>query len=115
VGSVQGSYEGGFASTSGASAQVWLGFAATMLAALIALIETLFGGQRPNHMTTHGKGERRLRTRNRLRYLVGFTGSDYFRTAVDAGGSLEEIIVGWQDELSRFRAIRSRYLIHRGR
>ena len=56
-----------------------------------------------------------MRTRDRLRYLVGLTGSDYFRTAVDAGVSLEEIIAGWRDETVRKRAIRSRYLIYRGR
>ena len=66
-------------------------------------------------MTTHGEGEREMRTRNRVSHLVGLTGSDYFRTPVDAGGSLEEIIAGWQDEMARFRAIRSRYLIYRGR
>ena len=66
-------------------------------------------------MTTHGKGERGMRTRNRLRCLVGLTGSDYFPTAVCAGGSLEEIIAGWQDEMARLRAIRSRYLFYRGR
>jgi hypothetical protein len=41
-GSVQGSDEGGVASTSEVRAQVWLGFAGTVLAALIG---TLFGGQ----------------------------------------------------------------------
>ena len=56
-----------------------------------------------------------MRTKDRLRYTVGFTGSDYVRTAVDAGGNLEKTIVGRQDELARFRAIRSRYLIYRGR
>ena len=66
-------------------------------------------------MPTHGEGKRGMRTRNRLGYLVGLIGSDYFRTAVDAGGSLEEIIAGWQDEMARFRAIRSPYLIYRGR
>ena len=44
-GSLQGSGEGRSASTSGVRAQVWLGFAGTVLAALIALIGTLFGGQ----------------------------------------------------------------------
>ena len=44
-GSVQGSGEGRSASTSGVRAQVWLGFAGTVLAALIALIGTLIGGQ----------------------------------------------------------------------
>ncbi len=66
-------------------------------------------------MTTHGEGERGTRTRNRVRYLVRLTGSDNFRTPVDASGSLEEIIAGWRDEPARFRAIRSRYLVHRGR
>jgi hypothetical protein len=44
-GSVRGSHEGGSASASGVKTQVWLGFAGTVLAALIALIGTLFGGQ----------------------------------------------------------------------
>jgi hypothetical protein len=44
-GSIQGSGEGRSASTSGVKAQVWLGFAGTVLAALIALIGTLIGGQ----------------------------------------------------------------------
>lgn len=44
-GTVQGSGEGGSASTAGARAQLWLGFAGTVLAALIGLIGTLFGGQ----------------------------------------------------------------------
>ncbi len=55
-----------------------------------------------------------MRTRNRLHYLIGLTGSDYFRTAVEANGSLEEIITGWQDEIARFWAIGSHYLIYRG-
>lgn len=44
-GSVRGSDEGGSASASGVRTQVWLGFAGTVLASLIALIGTLFGGQ----------------------------------------------------------------------
>ncbi len=56
-----------------------------------------------------------MTTRNRLRDLVGSTGSDDFRAAVVAGGSSKETIVGWQDEMARFRAIGSRYLIDRGR
>jgi hypothetical protein len=44
-GSIQGSGEGGSASTSSVRAQVWLGFAGTVLAALIGLIGTLIGGQ----------------------------------------------------------------------
>jgi hypothetical protein len=44
-GSIQGSSEDRSASTSGVRAQVWLGFAGTVLAALIALIGTLVGGQ----------------------------------------------------------------------
>lgn len=42
-GSNQGSDEGRSASTSGVRVQVWLGFAGTVLAALIALIGTLMG------------------------------------------------------------------------
>jgi hypothetical protein len=45
-GSIQGSSgEGVSASTSSVRAQVWLGFAGTVLAALIALVGTLIGGQ----------------------------------------------------------------------
>jgi hypothetical protein len=45
-GSIQGSSgEGSSASTSSVRAQVWLGFAGTVLAALIALVGTLLGGQ----------------------------------------------------------------------
>ena len=40
-GTIQGSGEGGSASTSGVRAQVWLGFAGTVLAAFISLIGTL--------------------------------------------------------------------------
>jgi hypothetical protein len=43
--SIPASVEGGSASTSGVRAQVWLGFAGTVLAALIALIGTLIGGR----------------------------------------------------------------------
>lgn len=44
-GSIQGSGEDKSASTSSVRAQAWLGFAGTVLAALIALIGTLVGGQ----------------------------------------------------------------------
>lgn len=56
-----------------------------------------------------------MKTRNPLRYVGGLAGSDYFRTPVDVGGSLEEMIAGWRDEPARFRPIRNRYLIYRGR
>jgi uncharacterized protein YbbC (DUF1343 family) len=48
-------------------------------------------------------------------WIDKLTGSDYVRTAVDAGRSLQEIMAGWQDDLNRFRAMRSRYLLYRGR
>jgi hypothetical protein len=44
-GSVHGSGEERTASTAGVRAQVWLGFAGTVLAALIALVGNLIGGQ----------------------------------------------------------------------
>jgi hypothetical protein len=43
--SIQGTDERGSASTSEVKVQIWLGFAGTVLAALIGLIGTLFGGQ----------------------------------------------------------------------
>ena len=44
-GSIQGNDERGAASVSQVRAQLWLGFAGTILAALIGLIGSLFGGQ----------------------------------------------------------------------
>ena len=44
-GSIQGTEERGAASTSEVRVQIWLGFAGTILAALIGLIGTLFAGR----------------------------------------------------------------------
>lgn len=40
------------------------------------------------------------------------TGSDWVRTAIDGGASVDEVVAGWQDGLRRFRRLRERYLIY---
>ncbi len=40
------------------------------------------------------------------------TGSTQVRTAVDAGKSTDEVVAGWQGELTAFRALRAKYLIY---
>jgi uncharacterized protein YbbC (DUF1343 family) len=47
-------------------------------------------------------------------WIDKLTGSDYVRTAVDSGKSLDQIVAGWQRELSRFRKLRRKYLIYGG-
>lgn len=48
-------------------------------------------------------------------WIDKLTGSDYVRTSVDAGKSLDEIVAGWQDELNAFRRMRAKYLLYRAR
>lgn len=43
------------------------------------------------------------------------TGSDYVRTSIDAGKSVDEIIAGWQADLDAFKAGRAKYLIYHDR
>jgi uncharacterized protein YbbC (DUF1343 family) len=50
--------------------------------------------------------------RQRPYWIDKLTGSDYVRTAVDAGRSPDEIVAGWQVELEEFRRVRRRYLIY---
>src|SRR5262245_6705757 len=46
-------------------------------------------------------------------WIDKLTGSDYVRTSIDAGKTTDEVVAGWQAELSDFRALRERYLIYR--
>jgi uncharacterized protein YbbC (DUF1343 family) len=48
-------------------------------------------------------------------WIDDLTGSDYVRKAVDAGRSADQIVAGWQGELSEFRALRAKYLIYGSR
>lgn len=48
-------------------------------------------------------------------WIDKLTGSDAVRTAVDSGEGMEAIVANWQDDLDRFRELRSGYLIYRGR
>lgn len=45
-------------------------------------------------------------------WIDKLSGSEYVRTAVDAGKDVEEIVAGWQGELADFRRMRSKYLIY---
>ena len=46
-------------------------------------------------------------------WIAKLTGTDWVRTAIDAGMGVDEVVAGWQDELAAFRAVRERYLIYR--
>ncbi len=46
-------------------------------------------------------------------WIDNLTGSNYVRSSVDAGRSTDEIVAGWQAELTSFRALREKYLIYR--
>jgi uncharacterized protein YbbC (DUF1343 family) len=46
-------------------------------------------------------------------WIDKLTGSDFVRTAIDAGKTTDQVVAGWQDELAAFRQIRQQYLIYR--
>jgi uncharacterized protein YbbC (DUF1343 family) len=46
-------------------------------------------------------------------WIDKLTGSDWVRTAIDAGKTTDQVVAGWQDELAAFRQIRQQYLIYR--
>ncbi|MZD03550.1 DUF1343 domain-containing protein, partial [Streptomyces sp. SID5785] len=46
-------------------------------------------------------------------WIDKLTGSTQVRTMIDAGATTDEVVAGWQDELSAFRAVRRRYLTYR--
>ena len=45
-------------------------------------------------------------------WLDKLTGSDRARLVIDAGGDVDEIVAGWQDELAEFRRKRKKYLLY---
>ncbi|SBT95081.1 Uncharacterized conserved protein YbbC, DUF1343 family [Streptomyces sp. DI166] len=46
-------------------------------------------------------------------WIDKLTGSTQVRTAIDAGASTDEVVEGWQGELTAFRRIRKKYLLYR--
>ncbi|MFC8126715.1 exo-beta-N-acetylmuramidase NamZ domain-containing protein [Streptomyces sp. NPDC057302] len=46
-------------------------------------------------------------------WIDKLTGSTRVRTMIDAGADTDEVVGGWQEELTRFRAVRRRYLHYR--
>ena len=46
-------------------------------------------------------------------WIDKLTGSTRVRTMIDAGAGTEEVVAGWQEELTAFRAVRKRYLAYR--
>jgi uncharacterized protein YbbC (DUF1343 family) len=46
-------------------------------------------------------------------WIDKLTGSDLVRKGVDAGATTDQIVASWQAELTRFRALRARYLLYR--
>lgn len=45
-------------------------------------------------------------------WLDKLTGTDRARLVIDAGGDVDEIVAGWQDDLAEFRKKRKKYLIY---
>jgi uncharacterized protein YbbC (DUF1343 family) len=46
-------------------------------------------------------------------WIDKLTGSTHVRTAIDAGASTDEVVAGWQEELTAFRRIRKEYLLYK--
>ena len=46
-------------------------------------------------------------------WIDKLTGSTHVRTAIDAGASTDEVVAGWQEELTAFRRIRKDYLLYK--
>lgn len=47
-------------------------------------------------------------------WIDKLSGSDYLRTAIDAGNDTDAVVAGWQGELRAFGAMRQKYLIYGG-
>jgi uncharacterized protein YbbC (DUF1343 family) len=43
-------------------------------------------------------------------WIDKLTGSDQVRTSIDAGADTDDVVAGWQGELTAFRALRAKYL-----
>lgn len=48
-------------------------------------------------------------------YIDKLSGSDYIRTSIDAGKTTDEVVAGWQAELTAFRALREKFLTYHDR
>jgi uncharacterized protein YbbC (DUF1343 family) len=48
-------------------------------------------------------------------WIDQLTGSDQVRRAIDGGADADQVVAGWQSELTAFRAVRQRYLLYPGR
>ncbi|MFI6655786.1 exo-beta-N-acetylmuramidase NamZ domain-containing protein [Streptomyces sp. NPDC050523] len=46
-------------------------------------------------------------------WIDKLTGSTHVRTAIDAGAGTDEVVAGWQEELTAFRRIRKDYLLYK--
>lgn len=46
-------------------------------------------------------------------WIDKLTGSTLVRTMIDAGAGADEVVAGWEDELTAFRRVRREYLVHR--
>lgn len=46
-------------------------------------------------------------------WIDTLTGSDQVRTAIDGGANTDQVVAGWHAELTRFAALRTRYLLYR--
>lgn len=46
-------------------------------------------------------------------FIDKLTGTDAVRLAIDAGKDVDEVIAGWAQDLTAFRAMRARYLLYR--
>ena len=46
-------------------------------------------------------------------WIDKLTGSTRLRTQIDAGGSVDDVVRGWQAELATFQAMRARHLLYR--
>jgi uncharacterized protein YbbC (DUF1343 family) len=47
-------------------------------------------------------------------WIDKLTGSEFVRTAIDAGNTADEVVAGWQSELDAFAAVRESHLLYGG-
>jgi uncharacterized protein YbbC (DUF1343 family) len=46
-------------------------------------------------------------------WIDRLSGSEWVRTAIDSGATVDEVVAGWQEELAEFRDVRENYLLYR--